>query len=307
MRCWVKPMTQSQLVPSILSANHAPAHGASRLMVVSDPHLGGTGAKVWHDVLAFEQVPGLIDVAAQQARRLGSEAMIVLGDLADRGDEPSLRRLRAGLGRFRGPARVVAGNHDRATDNSTFEMVFSRPGPGPLAVTGPENLGALTVAGVAVSSDDAGKTCTGAPPDLSAHATSPVIVLSHYPLLGVGHLLSAAGLRDSGPLLNEEECLTPFAERRAPTIVLHGHLHARVEATQGPLLQIGVAALVERPHEIAIVDVAVSGDVWVHVRRYTAMAALPSEPRMPVVAPDESWWTWSATGWRRSDSRPPEG
>ena len=48
--------------------------------------------------------------------------------------------------------------------------------------------------------------------------------------------------------------------RRAPTVVLSGHIHARDALTAGPVLQLTQAALIEAPYEASVVRVAVTGD-----------------------------------------------
>lgn len=86
-------------------------------------------------------------------------------------------------------------------------------------------------------------------------------------------------------------------------MVLSGHLHLRGVATQGEVLQIVFAALVEDPYDIAVVDLE-DADGGLAVG-YECVSVHPSDAaRVPVLDPARGRWVFRDGRWARTDARP---
>ena len=258
-----------------------------RLGVVSDLHLTldpGMEA-AWHNAFDFAGLPGRIDAALAAFERAGADAVVVVGDVAHDGDEPSVRaaleRLSARPDR---PPLVVAGNHDCLERDDQLE----RCGAAMLTADGVDVAG-LRLAGVPVARDDAGLLGWTGARDGRAD-----VVVSHFPVLSRAERLAERGLAYSGDLTNRAELERHLAG--APVIVLSGHIHARETCARGNVLQLSAGALIEAPHEVAIVDVDRADAVRVR-RRVHALGPAPAGPD-PVLAPEREAWTFAAGGWR---------
>lgn len=301
-------MTTRKDTPELGTAEISlPAAGSVRLGIVSDIHLGGSGHDRWHDTLDFAAVEDRFITALKHFRRLRADAVMLLGDLAHHGDETSLLRVRQLAGEFGGPVRVVAGNHDRSSDNHTFEAVFASASSmnASVAAAGERvsELHGLPIVGIAITSDDAGRNGSASHVGVADWASALTVVLSHYPVLKVRDQLRTAGVRDSGELSNAAPSLADLRARRAPTLVLNGHLHARLEVAEGPLLQLSVAALVEPPHEATIVDIVMDPKPVVTVHRFSIeQRATESSYGTPILAPHESRWMLVEDEWVRHEA-----
>ncbi|GAA1538735.1 metallophosphoesterase [Nocardioides humi] len=281
-----------------------PGPGTVRIAVLSDAHLGGRGEAVWHNRLRYDEAPAILASAVRAATAQRAVLLLALGDLADLGDQASLRDVRAALSVFPGPVRVVPGNHDRARDNESFEAEVADPAADlSLAGSTLERHAGFGLCGLTVWSDDGGRTCVGVLPDPSSWPAGLVVLASHYPVLDVTERLAGAGVRDAGTLRNHDAVPPDLTDRPAPTLVLNGHLHARVEHAVGSALQLSVGALVEVPHEVTFVDLTPSSDgesTDVVVRRLSLPPSGESEASTsPVLAPSVSRWEWSDAGWTR--------
>jgi predicted phosphodiesterase len=259
-----------------------------RLGVVSDLHLTlDRGAEAaWHNAFDFDGLLGRIDTALAAFERERVDAVVVCGDVAHDGDEPSARaaldRLSARSGR---PPLVVAGNHDCLERDDQLE----RCGAAMLTAAGVDVAG-VRIAGVPVERDEEGLLgWTG------ARDGRPDVVVSHFPVLSRAERLAERGLAYSGDLTNRAELELELAGA-APVIVLSGHIHARDACARGNLLQLSAGALVEAPYEVAIVDVDVANAVRVR-RRVQVLGPPPAGPD-PVLAPERETWTFGAGGWR---------
>lgn len=211
-------------------------------------------------------------VAALDAE--GIDRLVVLGDLADDGDQASLGEALDLLEASSAPSVVCMGNHDceeRLT--ALVEAVEGRR---------------TELAGVLLS--DAGDDeHDGA---LSGGSDPEGAVLSHFPLLATEAALAAAGLAHPGDLMNREVLARQLAEG-PPVIVLSGHLHVRGVLAAGPVLQVLAPALIEPPWQCLVLDVTESAVGL----RAVATAPVPDGIRLPVLGPAESTWRFDGGRW----------
>ncbi len=82
-------------------------------------------------------------------------------------------------------------------------------------------------------------------------------------------------------------------EGDGPVVVLCGHLHAREAHAEGSVLQLAGGALIEAPHEIAIVDVEPG-----LARRRIQVLGPRVAPHDPVFAPADESWAFTGGEWR---------
>lgn len=262
-----------------------------RLGVVSDLHLTlDPGAEAaWHNPFDFAGLPARIDEALAAFAAAGVDAVVACGDVTHDGDEPAARAALARLSdRVDRPVLVVAGNHDCLERDDRL----ARCGAAMLDATGVEVSG-LRVAGVAVETGDEDRMAwTG------AAAAPPDVVVSHFPVLSRAERLAERGLAYAGDLTNREE-LERQLTGSAPVLVLSGHIHAREAHARGNLLQLSAGALVEAPHEVAVVDVDAE-DGAVRVRRRVHVLGPPPPGPDPVFSPEHETWSFGDGGWRAS-------
>ena len=252
-----------------------------RLGVVSDIH-GSTDPDArgeWHGPYDFAALAERLDRARAAFRRARVDAVVVVGDVANTGDVASakavLDRLAAGLGR---PLLVVAGNHDCDERDDMLTGLCDL-----LTTT---EVDGERVAGVPIAHDGDGFRWTG------VLERAPLVV-SHYPVLSRARRLSERGLKYSGDLTNRG-ALERRMTRGGPVVVLSGHIHAREAHAEGSVLQLSAGALIEPPHEIAIVD-AEPG----RVRRRVSLLGPRVTPRDPVLAPADESWAFTDGRWQR--------
>ena len=105
--------------------------------------------------------------------------------------------------------------------------------------------------------------------------------------------LSERGLKYAGDLTNRG-ALARGISRNGPVVVLSGHIHARERLADGTVLQLSAGALIEPPHEIAIIDVEPG-----RVRRRISLLGPRVTPRDPVLAPADEAWAFADGSWQR--------
>jgi predicted phosphodiesterase len=251
-----------------------------RLGVVSDVHwsedLDARGA--WHGPYDFARLAERLDQARTAFRRERVDAVVLAGDLVNGGDVASAKavidRLSAGLGR---PLLVVAGNHDCDEREDMLAGLCE-----PLTVT---EVGGERVAGATIARDGDWFRWTG------ELATAPVVV-SHFPVLSREERLASRGFKYAGDLTNQAE-LARHVGRDGPVVVLSGHLHARESHAERNVLQLSAGALIEAPHEIAIVDVEPG-----LARRRIQVLGPRVTPHDPVLAPADETWAFAGGEWQ---------
>ena len=251
-----------------------------RLGVVSDIHWSADpdARGEWHGPFDFAAVPERLDRARVAFRRERVDAVAVVGDLANAGDVASakavLDRLSDGLGR---PLLVVAGNHDCDERDDMLAGLCD-----PLTLT---EVDGVRVAGAAIAAEADWFRWTG-------ELEPAPLVISHFPVLSREARLTERGLKYAGDL-NNVGALRQRVAGRHPVVVLSGHLHARETRAESNILQLSAGALIEPPHEIAIVDVEPG-----RVRRRVHLLGPRVTARDPVLAPADETWAFGGRGWQ---------
>jgi DNA repair exonuclease SbcCD nuclease subunit len=275
----------------------------TRFGVVSDLHWR-TGppstSTAWHGEGEFEHVLVRLRQALEYFAAHDVEAVLVAGDLADRGDRESIGQVLEACQEASAPVLVVAGNHDMAGDPLRLERVRETLGLSGVASARCEGI----VVGVRIAGVHVGQTdrCLEARlrelPQTVAWDREPVVLLSHYPALSLSSSLSARGLRYPGDLLDRQQLADLLIVRPAPTIVVSGHLHARAASTFGPVLQLSSGAMVEPPYECSVIDIDASDDDGLAVRRECIrLAGRRPESREPVLSPAQQEWRFDGSEW----------
>jgi len=283
-----------------------PRHAHTRLGVLSDLHLAppGTPDGRWNDLQPLGRSRELTARALALLSEHAVDGLLLLGDLTDRGDPVELVGLLHALRRTGRPAWLVHGNHDLVAGPDPLGAALAEAdGPGPRAATAEgERVAGIWLAGGSASSDDGGWTCAErTPPDRRAWPADGIVAwLSHHPVLDVGALLDEAGLPHPGDLTNRAEVAERLLARRAPMIVLCGHLHARTAVADGPVLQLGHASLIEPPHEVTLVSAGENGaGPWVRRR---ALGLLPgAAPAAPAGSGASERWLFRGGRWDSVD------
>lgn len=270
-----------------------------RLAVLSDTHLApaGTPPTAWHNAIDFDRAEPLLRAAVAALATEQADAVAFLGDLTHFGDPASVNRALDLVASLDRPIWAVPGNHDLDSE------------PGALTEAGERAISSVTVApwatastaGFGVAGVDLANAETAAPESIAAlrnaRNASPLVVLTHYPVLSLADQLAAEGLADAGDVTNRDDLDAALRPRSGPTIVLHGHLHVRASRVRGRILQLSGAALIEPPHECWIVDID-PGDVATTVTRRSIVVAESDVPRAPVLSPEKVVWTYAGGAWR---------
>jgi predicted phosphodiesterase len=230
----------------------------------------------WHGPYDFTGLAERVEHARAAFRRERVDAVVVAGDVANGGDVPSAKAaldlLADGLGR---PLLVVAGNHDCDERDDMLTGLTDL-----LTTT---EIDGMRIAGVPI---ERGYRWSG---EVSGGAT---VVVSHFPVLSREERLTSRGFKYSGDLENRGK-LEKRVAGDGPVVVLSGHIHARDSHTEGNVLQLSAGALIEAPHEIAIVDVEPG-----RARRRVTVLGPRVAPHDPVFAPADETWTFSGGAWR---------
>jgi DNA repair exonuclease SbcCD nuclease subunit len=288
---------EQELVPFSTADLLVPARGATRFAVLTDLHLGAVGERPrWHHPhLAPGELYSVFAAVLDGLVAQHVDALLLLGDLSHHGDGETLRTVADAAARIGLPVRVVPGNHD-LTEGGAFAAAFPAGSAVASAGAAPEEVAGTSVVGIGLVCGDDGALRPAEVPDSRRWPDRLVTVLTHYPLLSLAEPLRVACLQDAGQLDATAEVVTALYAHTAPTLVLAGHLHVRAEISEGDVLQVSVASLVEPPHEIAIIDVADGPVPRVDIDRFCAHPSAPDAP--PVLTGRRSRWQWAADrGW----------
>jgi predicted phosphodiesterase len=275
--------------------------GAMRLGIVTDVHVSPPGSPpaAWHNPYDLEGAPRRLALALARLRDEGVEAIAVLGDLTNRADAASVARALEVLAGAGLPIRIVPGNHDAEPGGVDLARAVAALDSAQVRTAAPDGelLGGTRLAGVGIGYDAAADRWQVGGIEAAGWDSDPVVLLSHSPLLDIEPKVAAAGLKNAGTFADPTGVGPALADRTGPSIVLHGHFHVRDAATRGPILQLGFAALVEPPNEVAVLDLdRGGGELAVRIRR------LPIEPvpaeRLPVLVPPTQAWRFAGGAWR---------
>jgi Icc-related predicted phosphoesterase len=226
------------------------------------------------------------------------DAIVLLGDLTELADDESMNAVlldSAGLSR---PVFVVPGNHDLGADGSVLARACEVAGSSVelLGSRGAPLGNGLRIAGQPIS-HTASEVSASALPDTAGWNGDAVIWTSHYPPLSRQQMAAEAGALYPGDLANSDAVAEALRERGAPTIAVHGHVHFRDAVAGNHLLQIGVPALAEVPHELVVVDVQLGDELVVEMRTHT-LDARANSARAPAFAPADARWSYRGGTWR---------
>jgi predicted phosphodiesterase len=270
-----------------------------RLGIVTDSHIApdGTPPGVWHNSLHYDRAVGLLDRAVGFLRERRVDAVVMLGDLTNFGDEASIARAVAVFATVGVPVMVVPGNHDCEFGTAVFCGHVDRLGAPSIATAGGvRKLGVCAVVGLTdLAPDGGGGLLIGDVPS-GGWGDGPLVLLTHFPLLDRRAETLAAGFKYAGGFRDGGVARRLF-DRRDPAIVLHGHLHLRDTTARQNVLQIGCPALIEPPHEATVVEiVAGEGDCRVAVEHVSLVAS--DVARVPVLGPARGEWRFGEQVWR---------
>lgn len=273
--------------------------GRVRLLVVADAHIASAGAPAqrWHNELVFGGSDRRLAEALESRARLGADLAVLLGDVLNRPEETAVPTAFTGPGAVE--LRLVTGNEDPP---ALREMAP----PGSLASLQGEVLSSwLRLAGIHAVSEDRGATARVADPvPTDPWEGETVALLSHFPLLSRRAEFADRGLAYAGDLLDRSPWAEALLARSAPTVVLCGHLHARDSAGAGRVLQLGFGALIEPPHELALVEFD-PGNGYPRVRRRTLELGGAVPEHDPALAPRVEEWAFDGDRWQRVEAVSP--
>ncbi len=272
-----------------------------RLGVLSDIHLAPAGSLpgMWHNPLHYERAPVLLDRAISFLRDRDVDAVAVLGDLTNSGDRASIAQGLRLLGLLTVPVYVLPGNHDWGARGEVLRTAIEANQPSRIALPRGDRNGhfPFRLAGVtALDRRDEGITWHVRPGAIEADGDGPLLVMSHFPLLDREQEIVAQGLKFAGDFAWSSSTRDPLLTRSAPTVLLHGHLHIRYATTEGTILQLGFASLIEAPHEVSLVEIAErDGELTVSVEHHSVET--DDVPVVPVLSASRSIWSFQDHHW----------
>jgi predicted phosphodiesterase len=269
-----------------------------RLGIISDIHCAPADAEpyVWHNTVDLSRSLELLDAGLDWLREQQIDMLVLLGDLTEAADPASFAAVRERALAFGVPVMAVPGNCDVDPVDRTvtaFEQIAESGltvAPAFLPLDEGPAIELIGLAGETGSKRLVGVRATDAAP------TGMQIVLTHYPMLDFEADLAEAGFKHSGNLTNRAEIETELRESGTPTVVIHGHLHMHEARVSGSLLHLSCAALIEPPHHVSVIEVAVGNDEIVVERRGHSVQPFAVE-RLPVFAPDRGRWIWADSAW----------
>jgi len=236
-----------------------------------------------------------VRLALLKSQRL--DALFVLGDNANGGDQASMIEAVHAVSGAGVPTWIVAGNVDLRHSQSALEDALAATGADlEIPTLAGEPLSGFLVASLrfqGVSDDLIGLDQR---PDITAWDVETVLLVSHYPVISRETEALAGGWRYSGDALGLDNLATELAARDAPTIVFHGHLHLEDAVARGSMLQLGFPALLEQGHHAAVVEI----ESWSGTTRLTIATFSAGDALRPSAAIDtpSAQWVFEAKRWR---------
>ncbi len=273
-----------------------------KLGILTDIHCCPPGSSTdgWHNPHQFDGVLSRLERSLDWLREQGVDQVAVLGDISHHGDVDSIRVVIDLLVASGLPCWVLPGNHDCLQDASNLGTVMAAVAPatvempaGQVQSLGPE-WKALPLPLHQVD----WRTYRIAPePDLASWGDTPMVLLTHFPLLSIRDDSVRANLKYAGEHAGAEGLVAALQARSAPIFVINGHLHIRHATTQGAVLQASCGAQIESLFEVTVVDFG----VWSEGRiSWTATAIDPEWPGVnPALSDREQSWRWTGESWRR--------
>jgi len=272
---------------------------------MSDTHLTPAGAEDgrWNNILRRSVSGELVQAAVGDIAAAGHDRVMLLGDVSDLGTADAVRTVLDAASAAGLQPWAVPGNHDVSSDPDTVAQAVAGCA-GSVAIHHEQlgEPGQILVCGPGLRSQDGGQTChaTGLP-DLAGESSRLLLWASHYPALSMASRLRSLGLRYSGDLDNLPDVQAVIGRFGGLVLVLHGHLHTSVTGQDGPVLQIGVPAIVEWPHAWTEVSIELTRDeVTVTTTLIPVSGDWSSADVNTVLDGPEQHWVSDGSGWRRA-------
>jgi len=255
-----------------------------RFVQLSDPHLGSTRDGEWNNRFLCTMMPDVMRCLRRDLKALTPDFLLVTGDIASRQTRDAVFAARDLLDALGLPYYPMGGNHDFVSEESrswfleAFEArlpdadtVYSFTHKGlhlcaldPWWKWSDDSLCPFSEKDVAKKLDVSPAGARWAVPphqlawldeDLAAHAETPTIVASHYPVIPIPERMQRPGMKDAGHLDNGDmvaELLLRFPQVKA---VLSGHVHMHFAESRDGLVHVVTGAMPEFPTEYRDVQV----------------------------------------------------
>ena len=274
-----------------------------RLGVLTDVHWAISPLDVsWHNPFDIEGVPTRMRAAAEAFLARNADAVIVAGDLAHRGDVPSLTdALQRLLRHWPGLVLLVKGNHDIGETIEALDRAAAETASGRVRViddTSIAHRGVRIAGSPLLTLDEEGGADSSIEGFAEGWEDDLVVLASHYPPLDRAPLLAAHGFRYARAPASLRYVADELGARRGPTVVISGHIHARDSYRRGPVLQFCGGALVEAPFECAVIEIEFLQEGQAVVRREALRLKDSLTARDPVFAPAVEAWRFAGGGWQ---------
>jgi Icc-related predicted phosphoesterase len=269
-----------------------------KIGVIADIHAAPADCppESWQGEYAPAGGAALARQAVAKLRSDSIDALFVLGDSANDGDHQSMKDAVAAVSSMSVPTWIVAGNVDLSRNQTELEDSLAAVAPNlrvPTALGRPFQ--GFIVAGLRFQGSSADAIALANRPNVEAWRDEPVLLISHYPVISRRDEALAGGWKYSGDANGLGGLDAELAARRAPTIVLHGHLHLKDAMTHGALLQLGFPALIESGHQIAIVTISTdAGEIQLDI---AWLAAAPDDRPVAKIGEPAGSWVFANHEW----------
>lgn len=267
-----------------------------RFGVLSDLHLAepGTRPYQWINPQPLGSSSDLFVEATARLEEHSPDAILLLGDLTDRGTATQFDLLQRLLEPVATPVWAIPGNHDLYGG--------LRDPLGTAAIQTPSVDHTLAgrhgrlVLGAGMLTGDPEEDVyreTRAPAPDAWTTDAPMVWLSHYPVLDVRPVLDAAGLPHPGDLVNRGDVHQALRARTGPTLVLAGHVHVHAVAVDSGVLQLNHAPLIEQPHAFTVLDLSIRDDEFEVTWHAHTLEPRHSAPVDPFLCSRRERWLWA--------------
>lgn len=277
----------------------APQPGQTlRLGVLSDLHLApaNTPPAQFNATVRLGQTRDLLRAALAWLTPR-TDALTLLGDLTQSATADDYRYLADQLSRTGLPAYLIPGNHDIPAGRRTAAIRSAIPPhlQASLIIPGCVSHGPALIASANLKAHDDGFRLSQ--PRLPRRGRPPLIFLTHFPALDMRLPVERNRLRYAGNLANRAAIQQALHDYGNPVIVLSGHLHVRGHAIAGNILQLGIAALAEYPHDATIISVTSRGTA-LNVTRHCRSLATESQTPAAALDPSLTSFSWQHQNWQ---------
>lgn len=276
----------------------------ARFGIIAEIHDAPPGSPpaAWHNPYPPDYAKERLGPALARLQREEVDALVLLGDLTHFGDAETQASVIESVTETGLPVLLAPGNHDVAKEHGglhRFQESVTIPGvtvaPARLSLSS-----GVRILLLAIDHDPASGRHRSAflgQGDIAGDGL--LIVFSHFPVLPMAERLEEASFAHAGDLADRAAVADLLLSRNGPTVVVHGHLHVRAVVTEGRVLQLSCAALIEPPHEVALLSVRMSEQGRPEVSRSVAPVAEFEATRVPVLDSERGEWTFTGHQWER--------